>query len=78
VNDNLKDDNDICLMTHNKRNCLFDEANFCIKNNIGDKKLIKKQIEDYLNDNMIYNYGLYAPGIMIRRNNDNVKKFMEL
>lgn len=78
VKKNLKKENDICLMKHNKRDCLFDEGKFCIKNNIGNKEIIQKQLDDYKKEGMINNFGLFAPGIMIRRDNEIVRQFMYL
>ena len=40
VKENLK--SDLCLMKHNKRKCIYDEGNFCIK--IGkDKKVFQNE-----------------------------------
>jgi hypothetical protein len=76
VNKNLK--NDLCLMKHNKRRCLYDEGNFCIKIGKDKKETISKQLEYYKKDGMPENFGLYAPGVMLKKNTKQINKFMEL
>lgn len=76
VADNLK--NDFCLMKHNKRTCVYDEAEFCIEHNKDSKEIITKQIESYKKEGFPKKFGLYAPGIMIRKDTPEVRKFMDL
>ena len=60
---------DIAVMRHNKRNCLFKEGEFLLekgKLSGDDKKLLSKQLRRYKNW-IKQNYGLWAPGIMIRK-----------
>ena len=69
---------DISLMNHNRRNCIYDEAKFCIDKNIGNKKNILNQISFYRSKGFPSKFGLYATGILIRRNTPEVIKFMKL
>ena len=79
LNDFIKKNlvNDIVLMDHNKRSCSYDEANFCIKQGIGKKDLIEKQINSYIKEGFPKKFGLYATGILIRRNTQEVINFMK-
>ena len=76
VEDNLK--TDLALMRHNKRNCVYDEGEFCIRIGKDKKEIIENQLNIYEAVNFPKNFGLYAPGIMIKRNTNEVNKFMEL
>ena len=67
VEDNLT--GDISVMKHNRRKCLFAEGEHLLeKGKMGaeDNRLLKKQISRYKNW-IRENYGLWAPGIMIRK-----------
>lgn len=76
VKDNLK--SNIAVMKHNKRKCVYDEGHFCIKIGKDNKEIILKQLKQYENDKFPKNFGLYAPGIMIRKNTKEVNHFMKL
>ena len=76
VKDNLK--NNLALMRHSLRNCIYREARHCIRKHKGDRNKIKKQIEKYSNEGFPRKFGLYACGIMIRKNNSEVVDFMKL
>lgn len=76
VKKNLK--YDISLMDHSKRNCIYDEARFCIDKNIGNKNNILKQIQSYKKKNFPKNVGLYGTGVLIRKNTIEMIKFMKL
>lgn len=66
------------LMKHNRRNCLYKEAKYCLDIGKGKKEDIIKQINYYKQLGFPKNFGLYAPGIMIRKNNHDILKFMKL
>ena len=69
----------LAIMLHNRRNCLFDEADYLIKLNIASKSRLTKQINKYISEGMPANFGLFAPGIMIRKHHNVVlDEFMEL
>lgn len=76
VEKNLK--YDIVLMDHPKRNCIYDEAKFCIDKNIGNKVDIINQIQLYKKRNFPKNFGLFGTGIMIRKNTKEIINFMKL
>jgi len=76
IEENLK--SDIVLMKHNKRSCVYDEAKFCINNDIGNKKDILNQIHFYKEAGFPLNFGLYGTGILIRKNTPNVIEFMKM
>jgi len=75
IKDNLK--SDLCLMRHNKRNCAYDEGEFCIKIGKDKKEIIEDQLNIYRNVGFPKQFGLFAPGIMIKRNTEEVNRFME-
>ncbi len=60
---------DIAVMKHNRRRCLFDEAKYLLekgKMTDEDNRLLKKQVGRYRNW-IKPNFGLWAPGVMIRK-----------
>jgi len=59
----------LSFMLHNRRNCLYDEAEYLMNMNIGSKYRLLKQIQQYQNEGMPAHFGLYAPGVMIRYHN---------
>lgn len=73
-----KSKSNIFFMTHNKRSCLYDEADFCIKNGIGDSSKIAQQIGRYKSEGCPTGIGLFAGGIIIRDHNiESQKGFLE-
>ena len=58
---------DMVLLKHNKRNCLYKEAKFVSNNGIEKWGNLQCQLKRYLKEGMPKNYGLWAPGIMIRK-----------
>ncbi len=80
VGNNLK--HDMAVMRHNRRSCLFKEAEYLQekgKLNAEDKKLLSRQIRRYRVKHVPENLGLWAPGIMIRKqNNSRIRDMMRL
>lgn len=76
IDNNLN--SDLCLMQHSKRNCLYDEGYFCMKFGLDTSDNILPQLNKYESENMPKNFGLFAPGIMIKRNTPEVNEFMKL
>lgn len=70
--------NDIALLKHPKRNCLYEEAKACIEKGKDDIDLIKKQIVKYKNEGYPENNGLTANGFIIRRHTKKIEEFNEL
>jgi len=62
---------------YGRSDCAYEEAYTCLDNPIQDKHLICEQICRYKADGFPEQNGLYATGIMIRRNNKDVKRFNE-
>jgi hypothetical protein len=68
----------LCVMKHNKRNCVYKEGDFCIKLGIDKQEIIQLQLKKYATEGMPDNFGLFAPGIMIKKNVEDVNIFMKL
>ena len=75
VEDYLK--SDLCVMEHNKRKCVYKEGEFIIKLGIDKPEVVTPQLAAYRKEGMPKDNGLYAPGIMIKRNTLEVNIFME-
>lgn len=76
VNTNLN--HNFAVMKHTQRKCAYKEALHCINKNKGDKNTIRKQIESYREDGFPKKFGLYACGILIRKNESTIMDFMKL
>lgn len=62
--------NDFTVMAHNRRNCLYKEAQYLLNSTIinnKEKSIIRNQITRYGKLRMPRGYGLWAPGIMLRK-----------
>lgn len=69
--------NKLILSKHPKRDCIYEEANICLKKNKDNKYKIRKQIEFYKNKNYPENNGLVETGVILRKhNNKKIKKIM--
>lgn len=69
---------DFCIMRHNKRVCAYDEGVFCVERGKDNKEPILAQLYYYTLEGFPRDFGLYAPGIMIRKNTEPVRNFMKL
>lgn len=69
---------DLCVMEHNKRKCAYKEGEFITKLGIDKKTVIDKQLSVYREMGFPEDFGLYAPGIMIKRNTPKVNHFMQI
>jgi hypothetical protein len=76
VEENMK--TDIVVMEHNKRSCIYKELDFCIKMEKDDINILNKQSLSYRKSGFPKNFKVYAPGIMLRRNTNQVIDFMKL
>lgn len=70
-------DKDIALMDHNRRDCVYSESDFLIKTGIEKQQNLTVQMNKYLKEGMPKHFGLFAPGIMIRRGDSYVQSFNE-
>lgn len=63
---------------HPERDCIYDEANECIKLKRANREIVEKQIAGYKKDGFPKHFGLTANGIIIRKHNEpNVIKVCE-
>jgi hypothetical protein len=69
---------DVVTMTHPHRNCIYEEAAYCIKHGIGDKVKINKQSWEYLAEGYPRKNGLYACGVIARRNIQKINELNEV
>jgi hypothetical protein len=74
--DNWLQDTDIALFRHNTRDCLFDEADECIRLELDDIEVIKKHKERY--KGFPEGKGLYQGGVILRRHTPKMKQFNEM
>lgn len=63
---------------HNERKCIYDESVVVIKNKLDHTDLVKKQMEQYINEGFPKNYGLFDSGFTIRKNDGGVIKFNDV
>ena len=68
---------DFMIYRHPHRNCVYEEAQTCIKFRKDDKEIINKQMERYTQEGMPKNYGLNCGGILFRKYDKNIIKIME-
>lgn len=68
-------DTDIAVFGHTTRDCLFDEANECIRLELDDKETIEKHIERY--KDFPKHKGLYQCGVILRRHTPQIKRLNE-
>ena len=69
-------DTDIAVFGHNTRDCLFDEAQECIRLELDDKSVIEGQIERYRG--FPRHKGLYQGGVILRRHTPQIKRLNEM
>ncbi len=70
--------NHIAIKKHPERNCVYDEAQFCLKQKLDVQKSINRQINKYLREGYPKNHGLVESSILIRKHTEDVKKFNEM
>ena len=62
---------------HPARNCIYDEANACIRMNKDSSESIKKQVERYKNEGYPKHIGLVETGIILRKHNEEICKCID-
>jgi len=62
-------------MKHPKRNSIYEESKACL--HATEQLLIKAQIESYMGELYYADNGLVSSGILLRRDNENVRGFCE-
>ena len=68
-------DTDIAVFKHHTRDCLFDEAEECIRLGLDSKDVIEGQILRYTG--FPKRKGLYQCGVILRRHNDKIRRLNE-
>jgi hypothetical protein len=68
---------EIACYKHPIRNCTYKEAEVCINAKLDGTELIKKQVIEYQSQGFPKNAGLFATGIIIRKNTTKIKTFCE-
>ena len=63
---------ELATFDHNDRNCLYDEAAFCIKKGKGVKAKLRRQVRAYQKAGMPVKWGLAETKCVIRRNTEQI------
>lgn len=71
-------DNDMAVIKHPERNCIYKEAEFCKGMAKYASVDVMGQVEAYRKEGFPENYGLWACGLLVRRHNKRIKKFNEM
>lgn len=69
--------NDIKLMKHPYRNCVYQELKACLDLNKGNQQLMIDQVNRYRNEGYPSDNGMVATGVIMRRNTPQVREFCE-
>ena len=69
---------DIAMEPHLERNCIYQEANACIRLRKVNKLNAQKQMKTYRREGFPANYGLTSAFLIIRKNTDRIAKLEEL
>lgn len=68
---------DFTVFSHPLRNCVYEEAEACIRNNRGEHESIRGYIELLKQNNIQSHSGLIQSGILMRRDTRTVRKFCD-
>lgn len=66
----LKESSLVFFRHSDGRNCIYKEAEVCIRRNKDDKNVILAQAEKYEKERYPENNGLISTGVILRRHND--------
>ncbi len=77
LNSKFDFNHDIVTWKHPDRNCIYEEANECIRLKKDDPQVIFKQIQKYRSDNYPEHNGMIASGFLIRKNTPYMREFNE-
>ena len=69
---------DLVVMKHNRRDCAYKEIEYCIDLGAFDNYILEKQLEYLKRIQFPSDYGLWAPGIMLRRQSESIDRFNKL
>lgn len=73
----LLDKHDIAIHKHRFRDCIYEEAEECVRRKLDRSVLIMSQIIRYINDGYPVHNGLAETSVVFRKNTDMVKKINE-
>lgn len=73
----IPDDVDFAIHRHSKRNCVYDEAEACIRKKKDNTKTITDQINKYRLHGFPPNFGLFECGVIYRKNTIPVRRICE-
>lgn len=77
VEEYLGADDDIAMMRHYGRTCIYSEAKACKSLRKDDPEVIDAQMERYRKEEFPTNLGLPAGGVIIKRKNERTNSFMK-
>lgn len=70
-------DKNFAFFTHPGRDCLFEEADFCVQLGKGDRFEIAEQVKEYSKINFPPNIGMCECTAFIRKNNSKANEMFE-
>lgn len=70
-------DADIAVFKHSTRNCLYDEAQECIRLELDKQDVIEKHAARYKAENFPVQKGLYQCGVILRKHTPKIKRLNE-
>lgn len=68
---------DIMVPRHVERNCLYQEADFCIQMKRDDQMIIQKQMSQYKLEGFPVNYGLSENRVLFTKNSTGAREFYD-
>lgn len=74
IDEYLKDNN-MAVFRHNKRDCIYQEGKYDVLVRRDREEIVEEQLAKYMRDGHPPNSGLYACGVLIRRNCKAVEEF---
>lgn len=76
--DTLLDKASIAMYPHSKRDCIYEEANACIKFEKDGQKTIERQVNRYRSEGYPEGNGLVETPVIVRRNSNEVATLCEM
>lgn len=71
INQLIQKESVLALVPHPYRDCVYDEADFCIQIGKDNSPIIKQQIKEiYINNKFPRHYGLYQNNLIFRKHNE--------
>ncbi|MGA1865742.1 MAG: glycosyltransferase domain-containing protein [bacterium] len=65
---------DIAMMSHPERTCIYQEAEVCAKMKKDDPRVLERQVKKYREEGYPENFGLVANGVVLRRHTRKISK----